>query len=323
MTTELLTRSEVESTPDVRYLHALGGLAFDALTQAEQGQESIFCQVYAQELDNYAIEIREQGVNDLEGPTAYAEMCAREESWYNRTCNAVLDAAMRHDGPVRLLLDIDQTISDGLPGVRLVRPAFRAAVTDLRAMLGDRFQIGLLSSVVDMIEEEDEAGEIHRTLLYPESIAKMYTKDLPEDILDPNLKISTRLFENEHPWVQELEEAPEEDVLAAIKPMLDEIAVQAIADKELRASDCRDGDGKWEIVKTLLEDNPDTFYVYADNLPGTALLGNTEMDRFTALWMGLEMQNYWLPKIPRGRLGDHLRKRLDARMLAMASGAVQ
>ncbi|HEY4161261.1 MAG TPA: hypothetical protein VGM08_04320 [Candidatus Saccharimonadales bacterium] len=75
-------------------------------------------------------------------------MLEREEAWFDKIYTAGTKVAEGNEDPVELFFDVDNTITDfSVDDNRVMRPAFRRVIDALHEKLGDRLQIGILTTM--------------------------------------------------------------------------------------------------------------------------------------------------------------------------------
>lgn len=235
---------------------------------------------------------------------------ARELAFVERVYNTTTELAETHDGPVTLLLDVDETFAkneyggkDGSEVTTYVRPALATLFKLLDNKLGDRYDVGLLTSRAHShLAEELETNE------------HGYMQHL-SDRLNRDFVISSRrgspIFENE-----ELEETPDgmthgehEIAIAALGSILRPEVADAVRAEHAHyeTMDDKDGfdpnalsslvprehwyDSKLAILAYLAEKHPDRAFVFVDDLPFPAAIDNTHPQvRGVSLYDGANFQ---------------------------------
>jgi len=217
-------------------------------------------------------------------PQERLDIASREQAFFQKVYTQTMATARQHDGPIRLMFDVDQTISDFVdnytgPEIRIIRPAFSLVVEMLREELGDRLQIGLL------------------TTLPPTEVKDECLADIDPNAIAEELLIGTRLYAKENPdlMLQEINRGamPQETVLDNLSDILRPDVIEAVKSGKLPLSAVRDADGKLEVIRNLHHQNPDAKFVFVDNLTPAGMIRSDFVD---GVHVGLEMQDSMFAK---------------------------
>lgn len=220
----------------------IGGLATPMLTEAHHFDTGWGEMVRSRIIHtNYAARL------GIEGADEYLAMEERELRFFHRVYEAGLEMAEGHDAPVVLLFDVDQTVSEiNDQGERVVRPAFQLVAGALRAALGDRLRIGLLTTV-DSRHVRDTCFEG----IDPDSIADEFVIDVRRYFKKPGFGLD----------VEEIAQATSDEMLERVGTVLHPVLEQGLADGRL-APQAVYSEGKFEIMNNL-QTNPQPGYEQA------------------------------------------------------------
>lgn len=234
---------------------------------------------------------------------------AREVAFVERVYDATVELAETHEGPITLLLDVDETFArneyggkDGSEITTYVRPGLATLFKKLDNKLGDRYDVGLLTSRGHSHLEDELETDAHGYMGHV------------RERLNLNFVISSRdgspIYEAET-----LQEAPDglsygyyELALEAIKSIVrPEVAEAALAEQNRfkKTDDETDYEdiisslvprGHWydpklAILAYLAEQHPDRAFVFVDDLPFPVAVDNTHPQvRGVSLYDGATFQ---------------------------------
>ncbi len=197
------------------------------------------------------------------------ELIGKEIAFVDKVLSATMGLAESRSGPVTILFDVDETIARNVYGengeiTTYVRPGLDVLVKQLEEKLGDRFDIGLLTS----------RAESH---LLSELESPTYTDSI-KDRINPEFIFSSRkgspIYDHEA-----LAEAPllvdwQEEATALrairkiIRPDLKELGeANDFSSIELAVERGHWYDGKLAILQHVADQNPDRGFVFVDDLP--------------------------------------------------------
>lgn len=236
-------------------------------------------------------------ITGIEQP--YEDVYDRELRFFNKVYDVVMRMSMGHNKKVRVYPDIDQTLVEGLGQGLVVRPAFPWVAARLYEDLGDRLQVGALT-----------------TLKNHSSMYDVLFADVKPDIIDPNSLLCTREY-NFSPKQAGLLNGEDNDAarLQNIEHLIDPVLVAATKRGLLQLQYWHDPDGKLEILDDQLKKAEHTGdrLVFIDNLP-TAYALRSNDPRFRAICVANEVQNDFFRMANRAGL-----ERLEAARLAYAA----
>ena len=220
----------------------------------------------------------------------------RERQFFISVYGGVMSAATQHDGMVTALFDVDNTIIEvdgfaasatkdvleGKPNIEnlsIPRPAFALVVKALKQDLGDRFEVGLLTT------HSQEA--LNKELDKPS-----YLKEV-RDIVNPTFVISSKDLGIDDPAFERLDKAHNDNDLSVMRK-----SVEAIADPYL-LSDTGAAEvplGKWYDLKLPIIDaystaHPERTFVLIDDLPSAAAIDPSN-SRVLGVWVGPQVHDY-------------------------------
>ena len=189
------------------------------------------------------------------GSEIHDEILTREKAFFTKIFVAALNMADAQSGPVNLLFDVDYTIAHH--DARLARPAFGLVVRELDNILGDRLQVGLLTT---RSNKGEEGMTLDSELHHP-----TYTAGLTHK-LNPDLLISSLDLERSDRSIYDLVHGTDTAAkLAAVKDVLDPRAVKAVRQGQIDVNDFFDT--KLIVLQELSETHPDQAFVVIDDLP--------------------------------------------------------
>ena len=191
------------------------------------------------------------------GAEIHDELLAREQSFFIKVFTAALVMAERQPGPVALLFDVDLTLvhHGGPQGV--ARPAFALAVRELDNMLGDRLEIGLLSS--------RPKGDGQSPGLASEAHSPTFTAGAGHK-LNPELIISSGDLERSDKTVSALVHGTDTEAqIEAAADVLDPELIDAVRRGEMTLHALYDS--KLLVLQELITKYPDRAFVFFDDLP--------------------------------------------------------
>jgi hypothetical protein len=193
-----------------------------------------------------------------EKSTARTEALERELSFIQKVTDAADEMAKRHDGSIVMLFDVDESLRHVDPegtASNMVRPAFLVAANGIREQLGDRLEIGLLTT--------RPQASLNQELSDPKVLSGV------EDMINPTLLISSRDAELNSPWLQYLQKCEDagdtEALLGAVRSVIAPEFTEQAKNGEVNSTYWFDL--KLAIVDHLVEAYPDKAFVVIDDRP--------------------------------------------------------
>ncbi len=211
------------------------------------------------------------GADDLEEERKKA--LERELGFARKVTSAATEMANRHSGPVVLLFDVDETIarneytSGSDDFITYVRPAFAPTLAVLRTELGDRLEVGLLTS----------RGESH---LDEQLENPTYLTDAM-DIVNPEFVLSSqtdsRVFKQTiqdtdgdtyEDWDHDLKRLDhrEREALAYCEDILKPEIVQEVTDEGYSDTNPDWWNIKLAILQKVAANHPERAFVFVEDL---------------------------------------------------------
>ena len=246
----------------------------------------------------------------LDTPEERAAALERDENFFLKVYNGAMLLANRNTNPqtgelektVTMLFDADETIlslledSDGNSAI-VARPAFRVAVEAVRSKLGDKFEIGMLTT-------HDESR------LVSELNSPTYLNGL-DGIVNPKFILSSKISK-ENQELHELEAAIDSNNVTVTKAATSDILDPIIAEYD----DEVDGWGsiKLVILQRTVVANPDRVFGYVDDLPSAAAI-DPDSERVHGVWVGTEVHDM-VRRLAVTALGDDVTKRIKEKLAA-------
>ena len=203
------------------------------------------------------------------------EAIDKEKRFFTKIYDAAMTMAERSDGTVTLLFDVDETIVDGPFNNPVVRPAFPAVIKELGETLGDRLEVGLLTTRrQDMLEMELED---------PQFLGDVMTH------VNPDFVMSSRQFEKDYPVFEDLIHNNDDEMkIALTEDIVDPEVIEATRNGIVPAH-------KWyhtklAMVQELVNRFPDRSFVLIDDLISAGVIRD-DHDRAAGVHVYDEMQN--------------------------------
>lgn len=227
---------------------ALGSLAIPAF-MAPEGDPYI-----AEQIRTYAARLTEA----IGTEQSYGDVYDREVRFFDKVYDAVMEMSAGHNDKVRVYFDVDQTLTEGIGQHRVVRPAFSWAIAELHGILGDRLQVGLLTTLKNHNNTYD-----------------MVLADVKPDLVDPSYLLCTREYDFSPKQVSLLAcEDNDAERLQSVAHLLDPALVTAAKQDLLEARHWHDPDGKLEILDDQLQltEQENIRLVFVDNMASAAAI---------------------------------------------------
>lgn len=185
-------------------------------------------------------------------PAIHSEMLERERAFFTKVFMAATEMAERQTGPVTLLFDVDYTVVQN--DSRTVRPAFALVIRELSNILGDRLELGILST-----RTREGSGELE----LDDPIGRT---PIAGDKLNPDFLFSSLDLERSDPSVRSLVYGNNTIAqIEAAKDVLDPEVIEAIKSGELSTESFYDS--KLLVLQGLVSGRPDRAFVLVDDLP--------------------------------------------------------
>ncbi len=184
----------------------------------------------------------------------------RERVFAQKVCDAVLNMATLSDGVVTILFDVDETIVKKYftdTGMRdVVRPAFTPVIKALDSVLGDRLEIGLLTS--------RGQSKLDEELVQPTYLGEVIHKINPDFVISSSDGVIARNSEIDYleRW------GTQKQRLDALEGFVDPVKVQEV---EMNS---RYGwfSNKLLIIQELVRHNTDRFFIFVEDLPCASVI---------------------------------------------------
>jgi hypothetical protein len=216
----------------------------------------------------------------LDTPEQKASAIEREISFYDKVYRAIEELVARNTDvngditrTVVAMFDVDETILSHIEENQLARPAFSLVVSALRERFGEKFQIGLLTT----LPQEN---------LTDKSQQPSYLNGL-EHIAEPSFRISSRL--NPRDELYETEDLINTGNVAETKNAIGEILDQFIGEFDQDVAGW--GSIKLVILRNLVKSMRDTHaFLYIDDIPSAGVVARQSRD-VMGLWVGPEVHD--------------------------------
>lgn len=211
------------------------------------------------------------GTNTLPGNDDFREAFQKELRFFEKVYDAATTMGERHHGTVTVLFDVDETLIEG----ELVRPSFSILARHLHETLGDRVEIGLLTTKPQAHVDE-------------EAISPTYMADL-SGLTNPDFFISSRHWEKSYPHLQTVAYGDDLDAkLAAAGDLIDPaITAETVAG---RMSPNTWYHTKLAILADLADSCPDRSFIFVDDLASADVIRDDHA-QVAGVYVFEEMQN--------------------------------
>jgi hypothetical protein len=183
-------------------------------------------------------------------PEIHDEILAREKSFFTKVVGAAFNMAESQPGPVALMFDVDYTILHRDP--HTPRPAFALAIRELDNILGDRLQVGLLTT--------RSQESLVREWYHPIYTAAAHYK------LNPDFLISSGDMDRPgHPVHALIKDKDTAAKIKAAQDVLDPAIIEAVRDGKLDVMSFYDS--KLITLQELSARYPSQSFIAIDDLP--------------------------------------------------------
>ncbi|HSX05528.1 MAG TPA: hypothetical protein VLF69_03625 [Candidatus Saccharimonadales bacterium] len=265
-------------------------------------QNDLFRETFRQQMTRYVDDFKAaSGMDIAPTPDDFDLVCRREWSFFSKVYGNTMQMAEVHDGPVRVWFDVDYTIrsAEGINGV--VRPAYGLLIDALYAQLGDRFQLGLITTL------RNTDGQLDRCL-EPQHVRHEAVRERAQVISVHDYVKANNLLEataGEDPDGPEVERR----MFAAISDVVDPNITKAFDADEFPLTFIRELDGKLEAILHWLAQHEGESAVVVDDTPYTAML-KRDHPRLRGVHVAPEIQE--LPVWPARMVVERMLKRVAA-----------